>query len=138
MDISADLIRSLGEDRAPEPAITVIGDLGYDYIYTSPILEPEKEVIIRSMTHTIAGAAGSSGCGTIFRSGTGTRITDKCLGCQELLGLLHRTKFPSHCSRISRRHLFEDHHAPLPHSPARLRHPFLGRRSSSRLRRASL
>ncbi|UCF97599.1 MAG: carbohydrate kinase family protein [Spirochaetaceae bacterium] len=63
VDITAELIRSLREDRSPEPTVTVIGDLGYDYIYTSPPLEGGKEVIIRNFTRTIAGAAGYFACG---------------------------------------------------------------------------
>jgi sugar/nucleoside kinase (ribokinase family) len=63
MDIGAALIQSLREDRSPEPAVTVIGDLGYDYIYTSPPLEGGKEVLIRESTRTIAGAAGYFACG---------------------------------------------------------------------------
>jgi len=63
MDITAELIRFLREDRTPEPAVTVIGDLGYDYIYTSPALEGGKEVIIRDFSRTIAGAAGYFACG---------------------------------------------------------------------------
>jgi sugar/nucleoside kinase (ribokinase family) len=63
MDITAELIQCLREDRTPDPAVTVIGDLGYDYIYTSPALERGKEVIIREFTRTIAGAAGYFVCG---------------------------------------------------------------------------
>jgi sugar/nucleoside kinase (ribokinase family) len=53
----------LKEDPTPEPVVTVIGDLGYDYIYTSPALEGGREVIIREFTRTIAGAAGYFACG---------------------------------------------------------------------------
>ena len=63
MDISAELIQSLREDRTQEPTVTVIGDLGYDYIYTSPPLEGGKEVIIQDSGRTIAGAAGYFACG---------------------------------------------------------------------------
>jgi sugar/nucleoside kinase (ribokinase family) len=63
MDISAELIQSLTGDRTPEPTVTVIGDLGYDYIHTSPPLEGGKEVIIRDTSRTIAGAAGYFACG---------------------------------------------------------------------------
>lgn len=63
MDITAELVQRLREDRTPEPVVTVIGDLGYDYIYTSPALEGGKEVIIRDVTRTIAGAAGYFACG---------------------------------------------------------------------------
>jgi 2-dehydro-3-deoxygluconokinase len=63
MDITAELVQSLRDDRTPEPTITVIGDLGYDYIYTCPALEGGKEVIIRDFHRTIAGAAGSFACG---------------------------------------------------------------------------
>jgi len=63
MDISAQLIQSLKADPAPEPTVTVIGDLGYDYIYTSPPLEGGKEIIITEASRTIAGAAGYLACG---------------------------------------------------------------------------
>jgi sugar/nucleoside kinase (ribokinase family) len=63
MDIGAELIRSLREDRSPEPTVTVIGDLGYDYIYNCPPLEGGKEVIIRDSSRTIAGAGGYFACG---------------------------------------------------------------------------
>jgi sugar/nucleoside kinase (ribokinase family) len=41
-----------------EPAVTILGDLGYDYIYTCPPLEAGREVIIRGYQRTLAGAAG--------------------------------------------------------------------------------
>jgi sugar/nucleoside kinase (ribokinase family) len=63
MDITAELIQSLRADPSPEPIVTVIGDLGYDNIYTSPTLEPGREVIIRNFTRNIAGAAGYFACG---------------------------------------------------------------------------
>lgn len=63
MELTAELIECVKEDRTPEPTITVIGDLGHDYIYTCPPLEGEKEVIIRDSTRTIAGAAGYFACG---------------------------------------------------------------------------
>jgi sugar/nucleoside kinase (ribokinase family) len=63
MDIGAALIQSLRENRSSEPTVTVIGDLGYDYIYTSPPLEGGKEILIRESTRTIAGAAGYFACG---------------------------------------------------------------------------
>lgn len=43
---------------AEEPAATILGDLGYDYIYTCPPLEGGREVIIRGCQRTLAGAAG--------------------------------------------------------------------------------
>jgi sugar/nucleoside kinase (ribokinase family) len=63
MNITRELVRALREDRSREPAVTVIGDLGYDYIYTCPALERGKEVVIREFTRTIAGAAGYFACG---------------------------------------------------------------------------
>ena len=42
----------------PEPRITIIGDLNYDYIYISPQLEAGKEVLISDFTRSLAGAAG--------------------------------------------------------------------------------
>jgi len=47
----------------PEPVVTIIGDLNYDYIYTSPPLESGKEVIIRDFTRNLAGASGYVACG---------------------------------------------------------------------------
>ena len=63
MDIGAELIQLLKTDPAAQPKVTVIGDLGYDYIYASPPLEEGKEVIIRDFSRTIAGAAGYFACG---------------------------------------------------------------------------
>jgi sugar/nucleoside kinase (ribokinase family) len=63
MDFTAELIECVKEDPTPEPTVTVIGDLGYDYIYTCPPLEGGREVIIRDFTRTIAGAAGYFACG---------------------------------------------------------------------------
>ena len=63
MDIGAELIQLLKTDPAPQPTVTVIGDLGYDYIYASPPLEEGREVIIRDFSRTIAGAAGYFACG---------------------------------------------------------------------------
>ena len=70
MDITAELIECLKEDPTPEPVVAVIGDLGYDYIYTCPPLEGGREVIIRDFTRTIAGAAGYFACG-LARLGAG-------------------------------------------------------------------
>jgi sugar/nucleoside kinase (ribokinase family) len=63
MDITAELVQSLRNDRTADPTVTVIGDLGYDTIYTSPPLEGGKEIIIRGFSRTIAGAAGYFACG---------------------------------------------------------------------------
>jgi sugar/nucleoside kinase (ribokinase family) len=45
------------------PEITVIGDLNYDTIYTSPALEAGREVLITGFSREIAGAAGYAACG---------------------------------------------------------------------------
>ena len=42
----------------PQPRVTVVGDLNYDYIYISPPLEAGKEVLISDFTRSLAGAAG--------------------------------------------------------------------------------
>ena len=42
----------------PEPRITIVGDLNYDYIYISSPLEAGKEVLITDFTRSLAGAAG--------------------------------------------------------------------------------
>ena len=63
MDIGEQLVRALREKPSEEPAVAVIGDLGYDYIYTCPPLEGGREVVIRGCTRTIAGAAGYFACG---------------------------------------------------------------------------
>jgi sugar/nucleoside kinase (ribokinase family) len=63
MDITGELVETLRSDRASDPTVTVIGDLGYDTIYTSPPLEGGKEVIIRDCSRNIAGAAGYFACG---------------------------------------------------------------------------
>jgi sugar/nucleoside kinase (ribokinase family) len=41
----------------------VLADLNYDYIYNSPPLESEREVIIESFSRNIAGAGGYVSCG---------------------------------------------------------------------------
>ena len=52
-------------DRAdrPEPVVTVLADLNYDYIYESPPLEPDREIIISDFSRHLAGAGGYVSCG---------------------------------------------------------------------------
>jgi sugar/nucleoside kinase (ribokinase family) len=66
-EITADLVGKLEtESRAGTkdgPAVTVAGDLNYDYIYRCPPLVQGKEVMIADYMKTIAGAAGYVSCG---------------------------------------------------------------------------
>jgi sugar/nucleoside kinase (ribokinase family) len=62
-DISEEIIEGVRSDSLSEPALTVIGDLNYDYIYQAPPLEPGKEVLISSFRKCLAGAAGVFSCG---------------------------------------------------------------------------
>jgi sugar/nucleoside kinase (ribokinase family) len=76
MDITAQLIQLLRKQSYPEPVVTVIGDLGYDYIFTCPELQRGKEVVIREVTRTLAGAAGYLSCG-LARLGAGVYLLTK-------------------------------------------------------------
>jgi sugar/nucleoside kinase (ribokinase family) len=58
MELTGTLLEELRTLPPGEPAITILGDLGHDYIYTCPPLEGGREVIIRSFQRTLAGAAG--------------------------------------------------------------------------------
>jgi len=62
-EITDEIIDRILSDRVSEPAVTVIGDLNYDYIYSAPSLERGKEVLISAHTRSIAGAAGVVSCG---------------------------------------------------------------------------
>jgi sugar/nucleoside kinase (ribokinase family) len=62
-DMSEEIIERVRSDRLSEPALTVIGDLNFDYIYTAPPLMPGKEVLISSFRKCLAGAAGVFSCG---------------------------------------------------------------------------
>jgi len=57
------VLYELEQSTSPEPIITVLADLNYDYIYTSPLLESGREVIIDFFTKNIAGAGGYVSCG---------------------------------------------------------------------------
>jgi sugar/nucleoside kinase (ribokinase family) len=73
MDEAQALIRRLEEAPAEEPLIAVVGDLGYDHIYTSPPLQGGREVIVGDYARTIAGAAGYVACG-LARLGARVRL----------------------------------------------------------------
>jgi 2-dehydro-3-deoxygluconokinase len=62
-NISEYVLHELTHNNAPQPAVTILGDLNYDYIYTSPPLEAGKEVIIKSFSKNLAGAGGYVSCG---------------------------------------------------------------------------
>ncbi len=62
-DITQDILSLVISDCFPEPVITVIGDLNYDYIFKSPPLQSGKEVIISGYSRSLAGAAGVVSCG---------------------------------------------------------------------------
>jgi sugar/nucleoside kinase (ribokinase family) len=62
-NITDTLLGLLGEIPREQPAITIIGDLNYDWIYSCPQLERGKEVLISSYSRQIAGAGGYVACG---------------------------------------------------------------------------
>jgi sugar/nucleoside kinase (ribokinase family) len=62
-NIARTLLGLLGELPREEPAITIIGDLNYDWIYSCPQLESGREVLISSYSRQIAGAGGYVACG---------------------------------------------------------------------------
>ncbi len=57
------ILYELEHDRTPQPVVTIIADLNYDYIYTSPPLEAGREVLVSDFTKNIAGAGGYVACG---------------------------------------------------------------------------
>ncbi len=57
------ILHELEHDRTPQPIVTIIADLNYDYIYTTPPLEAGREVLISDFTKNIAGAGGYVACG---------------------------------------------------------------------------
>jgi sugar/nucleoside kinase (ribokinase family) len=63
MELTGILLEHLKTTPAEEPVVTILGDLGHDYIYTCPPLEGGREVIIRDYQRTLAGAAGYVGTG---------------------------------------------------------------------------
>jgi sugar/nucleoside kinase (ribokinase family) len=67
------LIRAVSERPAREPAVTVIADLNYDYIYNCPPLEGGKEVLIGFFSRQLAGAGGIAACG-LARLGAQVRL----------------------------------------------------------------
>ena len=62
-NITEYVLYELNHNNSPEPIITVLGDLNFDYIYYSPPLESGKEVIINDSTKILAGAGGIVSCG---------------------------------------------------------------------------
>jgi len=57
------ILHELEHGTAPQPVVTIIADLNYDYIYTSPPLEAGMEVLVSDFTKNIAGAGGYVACG---------------------------------------------------------------------------
>jgi sugar/nucleoside kinase (ribokinase family) len=57
------ILHELEHDTAPQPVVSIIADLNYDYIYTSSPLEAGTEVLISDFTRNIAGAGGYVACG---------------------------------------------------------------------------
>jgi sugar/nucleoside kinase (ribokinase family) len=57
------VLHELTHDHSPQPTITVFGDLNYDYIYSSPLLEGGREVLISDFSKNLAGAGGYVSCG---------------------------------------------------------------------------
>jgi sugar/nucleoside kinase (ribokinase family) len=57
------LLYELEHNITPQPVVTIIADLNYDYIYISPPLEGGREVLISDYTRNIAGAGGIVACG---------------------------------------------------------------------------
>jgi len=57
------LLYELEHNTSPQPVVTIIADLNYDYIYISPPLEGGREVLISDYTRNIAGAGGIVACG---------------------------------------------------------------------------
>jgi sugar/nucleoside kinase (ribokinase family) len=62
-NITDALLGLLAEAPREQPAVSIIGDLNYDLICTSPVLERGKEVLISSYSRQIAGAGGYVACG---------------------------------------------------------------------------
>jgi len=62
-DISEYILYELEKDDRPGPTVTVFADLNYDYIYNSPPLAADREVIIRDFSRNLAGAGGYVSCG---------------------------------------------------------------------------
>jgi sugar/nucleoside kinase (ribokinase family) len=62
-EINEYILYEIERDDRPEPVVTVLADLNYDYIYDSPALEPNREVIIRDFSRHLAGAGGYVSCG---------------------------------------------------------------------------
>ncbi|MFW6180484.1 MAG: carbohydrate kinase family protein [Spirochaetota bacterium] len=81
-DITEYLLYELEHNSSPEPSVTVIGDLNFDYLYTSPPLEPGREVIIREFTRTLAGAGGYVSCG-LARLGAAVHLIARVGGDRE-------------------------------------------------------
>lgn len=57
------ILYELSRNDSPQPVVSVLGDLNYDYIFNSPPLESGKEVIIESSIKILAGAGGYVSCG---------------------------------------------------------------------------
>jgi sugar/nucleoside kinase (ribokinase family) len=57
------LLHELEHNTSPQPVVTIIADLNYDYIYISPPLAGGREVLISDFTRNIAGEGGIVACG---------------------------------------------------------------------------
>lgn len=62
-NITEYILYEMEHNNTPEPVVTVVADLNYDYIYNSNPLESGKEVIISDFTRNLAGAGGLVSCG---------------------------------------------------------------------------
>jgi sugar/nucleoside kinase (ribokinase family) len=57
-DITDYIIYELEGDQKPQPTVTVFADLNYDYIYSAPPLQADREVMIKDFSRNLAGAGG--------------------------------------------------------------------------------
>jgi ribokinase len=87
-NITEYVLHELTHNNSPEPVVTVLGDLNYDYIYTAPPLEGGKEVIISTFSKNLAGAGGYVSCGLAKLGARVYLLTD--LGDDEDVKTLYR------------------------------------------------
>ncbi len=57
------ILHELNHNESPQPVVTIVADLNYDYIYNCPHLKSGKEVIISDFSRYLAGAGGYAACG---------------------------------------------------------------------------
>jgi len=77
-DITPELLSQLAESIAPEPVVTVVGDLNYDTICAAPPLEAGRRVLIGYRQRCLGGAAGVTASG-LARLGARVRLVT-CVG----------------------------------------------------------